>query len=243
MKILLTIQYKGTNFFGWQRQNNVRSVQETLENKISELLKEKIELHASGRTDAGVHALAQMAHFETNTKFDIHKLPQAINFGLDEDIAVLKAKDVSDNFHARYNVKEKTYLYKLYSSKIKKPLKKDLCTQIKFDVKLDLMRKASEYFLGEHNFFAFCSSGTEVKDFVRKITKIEIKQVGDEIHFYFTGNGFLYNMVRILVGTLLLVGSERIKPEDIPSIIESKDRTKAGKTMPSDGLYLYDVKY
>lgn len=242
-KILLTIQYRGTKFCGWQSQENAISVEEVLEQKISELLGENIKLHASGRTDAGVHAIGQTAHFETNSNFNIHKLAQAINFGLDGDIAVLSAKEVSQNFHARYNVKQKTYVYKLYCSKITKPLKNDMCAHIKFDLKLDLMRKAAQFFIGEHNFFAFCSSKTQVKDFVRKIYSLEIKKVEDEYHFAVTGNGFLYNMVRIIVGTLVDVGGGKIKPEEIPEIIQSQDRKRAGKTMPAHGLYLKEVQY
>lgn len=242
-KILLTIQYKGTEFSGWQKQDNALTVQGVLETHISKLLGEVVTLHASGRTDSGVHAVAQTAHFETNSTIPTSKLPAAINFGLNENIAVTKAKDVSPNFHARYNVKQKTYLYKIYLGKISKPLKRGLCTQVKFDVRMDLMKQAAHYFLGEHDFYGFCSSGSSVKDFVRNIYKLDIKKIDDEIHFLITGNGFLYNMVRIIVGTLIAVGSGKIKPDEIPAIIESKDRTRAGKTMPPDGLYLYNVEY
>lgn len=242
-KICLTIQYNGKNFCGWQKQDGKRTVQDVLENKISELLKEKVNLFASGRTDAGVHAVSQTAHFETNSNFDLNKLPFAINFGLDNDVCVLKAKEVSQNFHARFSVKSKIYLYKIYVSKIRKPLKEGFATQVIYDLNLDKMKKATKFFLGQHNFFAFCSSGSSVKDFVRTINKLEIKKLNDEIHFLISGNGFLYNMVRIIVGTLIDVGREKIMPEEIAEIIESKDRKRAGETMPAHGLYLYKVVY
>jgi len=220
-----------------------------LQQKISNLLNEEIHLFASGRTDAGVHAIGQMAHFETNSNFDIRKLPQAINSGLDKDVAVLSAKEVSSNFHARYNVKNKTYLYKIYFSKIEKPLKNGLAIRVQTSSdknSLDPCKKmleASKYFIGKHNFYGFCSSGTNVTDFVREIFDINVRKIYDEVHIFIKGNGFLYNMVRIIVGTLVDVAKGSIKPEDIPQIIASQDREKAGKTMPACGLYLFDVQY
>ena len=244
-KILLTIQYNGKSFCGWQKQKNALSVQEVLENKISALLSEQIVLEASGRTDAGVHAFAQTAHFETTSNFDIQKLPQAINFGLDENISVVSAKEVSKNFHARFSVKKKTYLYKTYQSKFNLPLFEsthakthELLTQ-----NFDKMVLASKHFLGTHNFKAFCSSQTNAKTFERTIFDIKLKKSNGTIDFFITGSGFLYNMVRIIVGTLVSVGEGKILPEEIPDIISSQDRKKAGKTMPAHALYLYKVYY
>lgn len=242
-KILLTIEYNGKNFCGWQIQANGRAVQEVLEKQISLLLNENITLFASGRTDSGVHALGQTAHFETSSNFDIKKLAPALNFGLDKDISVLSAKEVDPNFHARYFVKKKTYLYKIYCSKIEKPLKNGLCTQVKYDLDIEKMKKASKFFLGKHDFSAFCASGNNTTDFVRTIFEIKIENVADEIHFYITGDGFLYNMVRIIVGTLIEVGKGKILSQSIPQIIASKDRKKAGETMLASGLYLYKVEY
>ena len=242
-KICLIIQYNGKNFCGWQKQIGKRTVQGVLEHKISKLLKEEISLFASGRTDAGVHATGQTAHFGTNSKFDLSKLPFAVNSGLENDVSILKAKEVSQNFHARYSVKKKTYIYKIYVSKIKKPLKNGLVTQVIYDLDISKMKQATKYFVGEHNFFAFCSSGSSVKDFVRIIYDFKIKKVDDEIHLKISGNGFLYNMVRIIVGTLIDIGRGKIKPEEIVNIIKSKDRKKAGETMPAHGLYLCKVSY
>ena len=244
-KILLTIQYNGKNFSGWQRQKNALSIEEVLENKISALLGQPIILEASGRTDAGVNAYAQTAHFETSSNFDIEKLPQAINFGLDENISVVNAKEVSKNFHARFSVKKKTYLYKTYQNKFNLPLFEsthakthELLTQ-----NFDKMVLASRHFLGTHNFKAFCSTQTNAKTFERTIFDIKLKKSNGTIDFFITGSGFLYNMVRIIVGTLVSVGEGKILPEEIPDIISSQDRKKAGKTMPAHALYLYKVYY
>ena len=244
-KILLTIQYNGKNFSGWQRQKNALSIEEVLENKISALLGEDIVLEASGRTDAGVHAYAQTAHFETSSNFDIEKLPQAINFGLDENISVISAKEVSKNFHARFSVKKKTYLYKTYQSKFNLPLFESTHTKThELLVKnFEKMVLASRHFLGTHNFRAFCSAQTNAKTFERTIFDIKLKKSNGTIDFFITGSGFLYNMVRIIVGTLVSVGEGKILPEEIPDIILSQDRKKAGKTMPAHALYLYKVYY
>lgn len=245
-KILLTIQYNGKNFCGWQVQPNKRTVQEVLEKRISNLLgEEKISLFASGRTDSGVHAYCQTAHFETDSDFDIKKLANAINSVLDTDISVLSAKEVSKNFHARFSIKQKTYLYRVYCSDVLEPLNNGRVAKVNSKVinNFELIKKASKFFIGTHNFYGFCASRSSTTDFVRTIFDIKIKKTKKCIDFYITGSGFLYNMVRIIVGTLISVGEGKILPEEIPEIIESQDRKKAGKTMPAYALYLYNVKY
>lgn len=244
-KILLTIQYNGKNFSGWQRQKNAISVQEVLENKISALLSEQVVLEASGRTDAGVHAFAQTAHFETSSNFDIQKLPQAINFGLDENISVLSAKEVSKNFHARFSVKKKTYLYRTYQNRFTLPLFESTHakTHENLQQNFDKMVEASRHLIGTHNFRAFCSAQTNATNFERTIFDIKLKKENGTIDFLVTGSGFLYNMVRIIVGTLIAVGEGKILPEEIPEILKNQDRKKAGKTMPAHALYLYKVYY
>lgn len=244
-KILLTIQYDGTNFCGWQTQKNGRSVQSVLEEALSNLLNEKITLYASGRTDSGVHAIAQTAHFETSSNFDIKKLPIAVNSKLPSDVAVLKAKYVSKNFHARFSVKKKTYLYRTYFSNFPLPLfeNKKLKIPPRILDNFDKITEAKNYLIGTHNFKAFCSSQTQTQSFERTIFDIKIKKSKNNLDFYITGNGFLYNMVRIIVGTLLAVGEGKILPSDLPKIIKSQDRTKAGKTLPPYALYLFNVKY
>ena len=244
-KILLTIQYNGAAFSGWQKQRHAPSVQETLETKISALLGEEITLHASGRTDAGVHAIAQTAHFETTSNFPLEKLPQAINHKIDENICVLSAKEVSKNFHARFSVKKKTYLYRTYASAFSLPLLN--ATHAKISTKVlenfEAVQAAAKHLIGTHNFRAFCAARATVQNFDRTIFEIKIKKSKNIIDFYITGSGFLYNMVRIIVGTLVAVGEGKILPSDIPKIIESQERKNAGKTMPAHALYLYKVKY
>lgn len=243
--ILLTIQYNGSAFSGWQKQNNAITVQEVLEEKISKLLKHPISLEASGRTDAGVHAIAQTAHFQTNSDFDVQKLPKAINHGLNPNVSIIKAQEKPSTFHARFSVKKKTYLYRTYASEIQLPLLESGFQRInpKALENIEAMQKASTYLLGTHNFKAFCASATSVKTFERTIFDIKIKKSKNKIDFLVTGSGFLYNMVRIIVGTLLKVGEGKIKPEEIQDIIKSQNRKNAGKTMPAKALYLYKVKY
>ena len=244
-KILLTIQYNGEHFHGWQKQPNKPTVQEVLENAISFLLKENITLYASGRTDSGVSAFKQTAHFETSSNFDVKKLAQAINANINQNISVLSAKYVNNNFHARFSVKKKTYLYKTYASQTTCPILEKSAVKVSENIleNLENIKEASKHFLGTHNFLAFCASRTDAKDFVKTIYEIKIKKQKNSIDFYITGSGFLYNMVRIIIGTLIAVGEGKILPENIPEIIKSQERKNAGKTMPAKGLYLFDVKY
>ena len=253
MKILLTISYKGTNFVGWQKQPKGRSVQGEIESALSFLLCEKIDIVGSGRTDAGVHALGQTAHFSSsseklfknfvaNKKFNAEKFVSALNANLPLDINISSAKKVKNNFHARYDAKQKTYMYVLGVGN--NPVFSGLCGTIKKEPNLSLMKQASSYLLGEHNFKSFACAKTEVTDFVRTIYSIKIsKKNTNQFVFEICGNGFLYNMVRIIVGTLVDVGLGKILPEEIKTILEAKDRTKAGKTAAAEGLYLKAVKY
>lgn len=244
-KILLTIQYNGKNFAGWQTQPKKRTVQGVLEDAISNLLQEKISLFASGRTDSGVHAIAQTAHFETNSNIPAEKLHFAINSKLPSDVAVVSAKEVASDSHARFDVKKKTYMYKLYASDVNLPLYDGFALRVHPKVldKIEEMKKAGESFIGTHDFSGFCSANTEVKDFVRTIYDLKITQTGPEINIFITGNGFLYNMVRIIVGTLLDVAEGKIHASQIPNIIASRNRTLAGKTVKPDGLYLWGIRY
>lgn len=244
-KILLTIQYNGSTFCGWQRQNNQRTIQETLESKISALLGHPVVLHASGRTDAGVHAFAQTAHFETTSNFDIAKLPQTINHGLDKSISVLSAKKVSNAFHARFSVKKKTYLYRTYASSTLLPLFDGSHARIPQKVlqNLQAVKTAANILVGTHNFKAFCSAHTSAQNFERTIFEIKIKKTKFGVDFFVTGNGFLYNMVRIIVGTLVAVGEGKILPEQILQLLQNPTRNHKGKTMPAHALYLFKVQY
>ncbi len=241
--IKLTIEYDGKDFKGWQKQPNKPNIQGEIERAIYNITKEEVDLIGSGRTDAGVHALGQVANFKTNSNIPIEKLALAINSQLKNSIIIKKAEEVDERFHSRYNAKHKTYRYIINNSPCGTAIYRNLeyCFPIKLDVAK--MQEAAKYFEGEHDFKAFKSSGTSAKNSVRTIYNASVKQEGEKIIIELTGNGFLYNMVRIISGTLLDVGLQKIKPEEIKNIIEEKDRQKAGKTLPAHGLYLVEVKY
>ena len=241
--IKLIIEYDGKGFNGWQKQPNKLNIQGEIERAIKEVTGEEVELNASGRTDAGVHAISQVANFKTESNIDINKIPLALNSKLKKSIIIKKAEEADLNFHARYNAKGKKYRYIINNSLVGSAIYRDL--EYNFPIKLDVekMKHAAKYFEGEHDFKAFRSSGTSNKNSVREIYKVEIKEENERIILEFTGNGFLYNMVRIMVGTLMDVGLGKIKPESIKDIIDSKERTKAGKTAPAQGLYLVEVYY
>lgn len=241
--IKLTIEYDGKCYNGWQKQTNKLNIQGEIEKAIYNITKEEVDLIGSGRTDAGVHALGQVANFKTNSEISIEKLPLAINSQLKNSIVIKEAKEVDEKFHSRYNAKHKTYRYIINNSKCGTAIYRNLEYSYPFKLDVEKMKQASKYFEGEHDFKAFKSSGTSSKNSVRTIYKAIVKQDGEKIIIELTGNGFLYNMVRIISGTLLDVGLGKIKPEEIPEIIESKDRRRAGKTLPPYGLYLVEVKY
>mgnify|MGYP001025702572 FL=1 len=241
--IKLTIEYDGKDFNGWQKQPNKLNIQGEIERAIYNITKEEVNLIGSGRTDAGVHALGQVANFKTNSEIPIEKLPLAINSQLKNSIVIKEAEEVDERFHSRYNAKHKTYRYIINNSKCGTAIYRNLEYSYPFKLDAEKMKQASKYFEGEHDFKAFKSSGTSSKNSVRTIYKAIVKQEGEKIIIELTGNGFLYNMVRIISGTLLDVGLGKIRAEEIPEIIESKDRQRAGKTLPAHGLYLVEVKY
>jgi len=241
--IKLVIEYDGKSFNGWQKQPNKLNIQGEIEKAIGEITGEEIELIASGRTDAGVHSLGQVANFKTNSKIDIEKFPYAINSKLKKSIVIKSAEEVPERFHSRYSVHSKTYRYTINNSKFGTALYRDM--EYHFPIKLDenKMQEAAKYFEGEHDFKAFKASGTSSKSSVRIIYKAVVKRQDDRVIIELTGNGFLYNMVRIIAGTLVDVGIGKIDPEEIKNIIEEKDRKKAGKTLPARGLCLLEVQY
>lgn len=241
--IKLTIEYDGKCYNGWQKQPNKLNIQGEIERAIYNITKEEVDLIGSGRTDAGVHALGQVANFKTNSQISIEKIPLAINSQLKNSIVIKEAEEVDERFHSRYNAKHKTYRYIINNSKCGTAIYRNLEYSYPFKLDVEKMKQASKYFEGEHDFKAFKSSGTSSKNSVRTIYKAIVKQEGEKIIIELTGNGFLYNMVRIISGTLLDVGLGKIRAEEIPEIIESKDRQRAGKTLPAHGLYLVEVKY
>ena len=241
--IKLTIEYDGSNYFGWQKQNNKETVQETIERAILAVTGEKINLTGSSRTDTGVHAKGMVANFKTNTSIPPNKIKFALNNKLPDDIVIINSEEVSEDFHSRYNSKGKTYCYTIINRKDRLALGRNYAYQFKWDLDIERMKSACKYFLGEHDFCAFMSSGSSVKTTVRTINELYIENNKDEIKIFISANGFLYNMVRIIVGTLIMVGIGKISDKDIINIIESKDRTKAGACVPANGLTLEKVYY
>lgn len=242
--IKLTIEYDGKNFAGWQTQPGQESIQGEIEKAISEITGEEIEIFGSGRTDAGVHALGQVANFHTESKIEISKIPYAINAKLKKSIVIKKAEEMPEDFHARYHVKEKTYRYIINNDEFPSALDRYREFHISNTLDVKAMKEALIYFEGEHDFKGFMSSGgNKKKTTVRQLTKCELIEKDAKIIIELTGNGFLYNMVRIICGTIIDVGLGKIKSSDILDIIKSKDRTKAGRTLPPHGLYLKEVRY
>ena len=242
--IKLTIEYDGKEFNGWQKQPNKLNIQGNIEQAISQVTGEIAELNGSGRTDAGVHALGQVANFKTNSNIPIEKFAIAINSNLKKSIVIQSAEEVDDRFHSRLSCKKKRYRYIINNSKYGTAIYRNLETHITVKLDIDKMKKAVKYIEGEHDFKAFKASGTSSKSSVRTIYKAEvIQKENDRIWIELTGNGFLYNMVRIISGTLVEVGLGKIQPQEIEDIIRLGKRENAGKTLPPQGLYLISVEY
>lgn len=243
--IKLIIEYDGTNYSGWQVQENGPSIQAEIERALLTITGEKIRIAGSGRTDAGVHARGQAASFRTNSKVPADRFSYALNSMLPKDIVIKDSCEVSPDFHARYSAKGKKYSYLILNSKFPSALLRNYAYHINYCEKLDMrkLNNASKCFIGTHDFGGFMSAGSSVKDTVRTIYQIDIEHYNETVKLIYEGSGFLYNMVRIITGTLLDVGIGKIPAESIPEIIESKDRSKAGATAPPYGLYLEEVYY
>ena len=237
------VQYDGTRYSGWQKQGNTgNTIQGKLEKAISGLLGESIEVAGSGRTDAGVHARGQVANFRTEQRLEPDKFCGKLNDALPEDISVSQLTVASPRFHARLSAKEKTYRYTIQNSPVTDVFSRKYEYKMTDKLKVSAMEQAAEYLIGTHDFKGF-SAGHTKKSTIRHIRSIEICQEGSKIYLTFTGNGFLYNMVRILVGTLIEVGRGERLPESISEVLKTQDRTKAGFTAPPQGLCLMEVKY
>ena len=239
----LIVEYDGCAFSGWQRQQNAPSVQQTLEDAIWQAMKERVNLIGAGRTDAGVHAQGQVCNFRSNTRIPADKLPFVLNRALPHTVQVQDAFEVPWGFHARYLAQGKHYRYIARVTRFPSALWHHRAWQMPYRLDMEAMRWAAAALTGTHDFKAFCASGSEVKSTVRTLHRIEIKKEGSDIYFDFFGNGFLYNMVRILVGTLVYVGQGRINAGQVGEILRSTDRRLAGITAPPYGLYMVSVRY
>lgn len=241
--IKLVLEYDGTNYMGWQKQPNAETVQGAVERAVEKLTKEHVSVTGCSRTDSRVHALSYVCNFKTNSTVPPNKYREALNFYLPEDIAVTSCCEVDNDFHSRYDSKGKMYSYTILNTESRRPLSRNTSYQFKGNLNVDDMIEAAQMLVGTHDFAAFRNLGSSAKTTVRTVTELRIDKENDYIKIYIAADGFLYNMARIIVGTLIDVGSGKIKPEEIINIINSKDRTKAGKTSPAQGLCLVEVYY
>jgi tRNA pseudouridine38-40 synthase len=243
-RVALWVTYEGTHFSGYQVQPNGRTVQEEIEKALSKIHKgEPIRIYSSGRTDAGVHARGQVVHFDSALTIPSARWPKAINACLSDDIRVIEAGYVSEAFHSRYQAIKKEYHYRVLLRKEGDVFRRNLTHHIAYSVNIERMQKAAELLVGKHDFSSFCAANTDVKDKVRTLFDVSIVSDRDELVFKLVGDGFLYNMVRIIVGTLLEIGAGKREIAEISMILQAKDRTVAGKTAPGNGLFLWKVSY
>jgi len=247
INIKLTIEYEGTNYYGWQRQKRFFSVQGILEEKISQITQEKISINGSGRTDAGVHALGQVANYKTNSYIHLEELPFILNRMLPLDIRIKKAERVDNNFHARHSAVSKIYHYYVLNCNQNNNYLPIFLRNYVYcfykNLNLEEMKKASKFLQGEHDFTSFACSGSRIGNWKRNIKDINIIRKGNIFCFRIEADAFLYKMMRTIVGTLLEVGNEKINYLEIKKILEAKNRKMAGKTVPAKGLFLMKVNY
>ena len=242
--IKLVIEYDGTNYLGWQVQASGLTVQGTIENKLALLTGEPIHLIGSGRTDAGAHAVGQVANFKTKSQMDVRSIQKALNSLLPSDIAIKEAKEVAEDFHARKSPRSKIYEYRILNCGVRSVFHREYAWHIPQRLNLGEMKKATEVLIGEHDFSCFRSVGTPTKTAVRKVFRAEWKRNREGfLRFEIEATGFLKQMVRAIVGTLVEVGKGKISAGEIEEILKSKERKKAGPTAPARGLFLKEVKY
>lgn len=252
MRFRAVVSYFGKNYVGWQRQLNGLSVQEVLEKALSETFGAPTLATASGRTDAGVHAEGQVVHFDADTAIPPEKIPFAVNTLLPRDISMLSCEPAEEDFNARFSAKRKTYRYSLYVSRHRRPMLEETHAHVVVPLDLARMREVADVIEGEHDFKGFEASGSKVKSTVRTVFSVRIESCGEvregrltdgTLDIFVTGNGFLYNMVRIIAGTLVYAGQGKLTAEDVGKVLETGDRTLAGKTLPPEGLTLVSVEY
>ena len=240
--IKIKLEYDGTDFFGWQRQKKGRTIQQDLEKAIAKLTgEEEIEVFGSSRTDSGVHARGYVANFHTSSTIPGERFKEAINTKLPADIVVLHSEEVEESFHSRYMSTGKTYCYTILNRREAPAMGRNYMYHYMGSLDVEAMKQACVHFVGKHNFEGFKSLGSSVQTSTRTVSDLHIETDGDLIKIYISADGFLYNMVRIIAGTLLRVGTGKIKAREIPEIIQSKDRTRAGKCAPARGLCLEKV--
>lgn len=240
--IRIVVSYNGSRYCGWQKQKDSLGIQGEIEFACKKIFKEDVDVIGSGRTDAGVHALGQVANFKVGTTIPASKISEILNNNLPKDISVLLSEEVGPDFHSRYSAHRKIYRYQIYPSRIRSPFLRDVSYQVKYDLDIEKMREEAKALVGEHDFCGFMSSGSSVKTTVREIYNIDVFKEGELVVIEVEGNGFLYNMVRIIAGTLVDIGRGRITMS-MKDIVESKNRKNAGHTAPPQGLFLKKVIY
>lgn len=245
--ILLWLCYKGTAYHGFQIQQNAVTVSEVLQNAIEAVCKTREDIKGCSRTDSGVHAASYAVSFFTDSQMPLEKLPLALNAHLPPDIRVQKAEKVDDSFHARYSAKSKTYLYRFWNSPVESPFEENLSWRINAKLNEENMKMAASLFVGQHDFAGFMSAGSTIEQTggstLRTVQQTKIERIGNEIRFFVTADGYLYNMVRIMAGTLAEVGTGKMTPEQVSRALQKADRSLAGPTAPAKGLFLYRIEY
>jgi tRNA pseudouridine38-40 synthase len=240
----ITIEYDGTNYCGWQIQKNHPTIQEKIENSISNIIGKKIPIIGSGRTDAGVHAIGQVAHFDLEKNFDIFKLQMAINHFLkQEEISIIKTEISPDNFHARFDASERIYQYKILNRRSHPAIDKNKFYHIAHDIDIDLMQKTANYLVGKHDFSSFRDAECQAKTPIRIINYIKFNKIGDIIIIEISGASFLHHMIRNIVGTLIYFSKKNLLAEKIQDILAKKKRSESGPNVSAHGLYFYQVNY
>ena len=242
-RLLLTIKYDGTAYHGWQVQKNAISVQQVLQDAIEKVFLIRLDVKGCSRTDTGVHANMYCVSFDTDTNIPNDSIIRALNTYLPKDIAVVDCTQVPSNFHPRYSCKSKEYVYKLYNGKVRDPFMNNYALQYRYPIDAEYLNSEAKAFIGKHDYSGFCSIKSDVEDMRRTVYAFDVWREGDMVYFKVSADGFLYNMVRIMVGTLLFVSEGKIKKGELVKIINSKDRKRAGKTAPPQGLYLNKVNY
>lgn len=242
-RVKLVVAYDGTNYHGWQVQDNGITIEEVLNRTISELVQEDIKVIGASRTDAGVHACGNVAVFDTESRIPGDKFSFALNQRLPEDIRIQESCEVDADFHPRYADTVKTYEYNILNRRFELPSKRLYAAFCYYPMDIERMNQAAAYLVGEHDFKSFCSAGAQVQTTVRTIYAVNVTKDDDMVHIRITGNGFLYNMVRIIAGTLMQVGTGLMEPEQVKEILEARDRSKAGPTAVAKGLILVEIRY
>lgn len=241
--VLLKLRYDGSQFHGWQVQKNAYTVQEALQDALEKVFSERYDVKGCSRTDSGVHANVYFVTFKTEKGIPCEKILTALNTYLPKSVCVFECEDTAEDFHPRYSCKSKEYVYKIYNAKIRNPFCENRTMFYPYKLDEKYLDEQAQAFVGTHDFKGFCAKRTDVEDTVRTVYYANVKRDGDFVIFTVCADGFLYNMVRIMVGTLLFIAQGKIKKDELPKIIDEKDRNSAGKTASPYGLYLNKVEY